>query len=119
MRPFSAFSKRNRDQTSAIVVAGRAARSGEPAEVRFHIEMETEKYVRQGMAPAEPAVARSGIFGPVEKHKEETRDARGLMWIEELIQDVRYSGRAFIKSRALPRLPSSLARASAPARSSA
>ena len=29
----------------------------------------------------------------MEKHKEETRDARGLMWIEELIQDVRYSGR--------------------------
>ena len=49
---------------SVIVVAGRAARSGANAEVRFHIEMETEKYVRQGMAPAELAVARSGTLVP-------------------------------------------------------
>jgi predicted permease len=68
------------------------------AEVRFHIEMETEKYVRQGMTPA--AARRHALrnFGPMEKHKEETRDARGLMSIDELIQDVRYSVRAFTKS---------------------
>ena len=68
------------------------------AEVRFHIEMETEKYMRQGMTPAEARRRAFSNFGPVEKHKEETRDARGLMWLEELIQDVRYSGRTFIKS---------------------
>ena len=68
------------------------------AEVRFHIEMETEKYVRQGMTPAEARRTAFRNFGPVEKHKEETRDARGLMWLDELIQDGRYSMRAFIKS---------------------
>ena len=68
------------------------------AEVRFHIEMEAEKYVRQGMTPAEARRNAFRNFGPVEKHKEETRDARGLMWLDALIQDARYSVRAFVKS---------------------
>jgi putative ABC transport system permease protein len=34
----------------------------------------------------------------MEKHKEETREARGLMWVDELLQDLRYAGRAFTKS---------------------
>ena len=68
------------------------------AEVRFHIEMETEKYVGEGVAPAEARRRALRNFGPMEKHKEETRDARGLMWVEELIQDARYSVRSFLKS---------------------
>jgi predicted permease len=68
------------------------------AEVRFHIEMETEQYVRQGITPAEARQRAFRNFGPMEKHKEETRDARGLMWLEELIQDARYSMRSFMKS---------------------
>ena len=68
------------------------------AEVRFHIEMEAEKYVRQGMTPADARRHAFRNFGPMEKHKEETRDARGLMWIDEVIQDLRYSLRAFAKS---------------------
>ena len=69
------------------------------AEVRFHIDMETEKYVRQGMTPAE--ARRAGPcrnFGPMEKHKAETREARGTMWVDELAQDVRYSVRTFVKN---------------------
>ncbi len=68
------------------------------AEVRFHIEMETDKYVRQGVAPAEARQRAFRSFGPMEKHKEDTRDARGLMWLEALLQDSRYSVRAFAKS---------------------
>ncbi|MGH9218138.1 MAG: ABC transporter permease, partial [Vicinamibacterales bacterium] len=68
------------------------------AEVRFHIEMEAEKYVRQGMTPAEARRNAFRNFGPVEKHQEETRDARGLMWLDALIQDARYAVRAFVKS---------------------
>src|SRR5688500_5093511 len=57
------------------------------AEVRFHIEMETEKYVRQDMTPADARRKAFRNFGPMEKHKEETREARGLMWVDELLQD--------------------------------
>jgi len=68
------------------------------AEVRFHIEMETEKYVRQGMTPAEARTRAVRNFGPMEKHKAETRQARGTMGFDELAQDVRYSLRTFIKN---------------------
>ena len=34
----------------------------------------------------------------MEKHKAETREARGTMWLDELAQDVRYSVRTFIKN---------------------
>src|SRR5687768_7662825 len=60
--------------------------------------METEKYVRQGMTPADARRKAFRNFGPMEKHKEETREARGLMWVDELLQDMRYSVRAFTKS---------------------
>jgi predicted permease len=68
------------------------------AEVRFHIEMETEHHIRQGMTPAEARRRAFRNFGPMEKHKEETREARGLMWLDELMQDARYAARAFVKS---------------------
>ena len=68
------------------------------AEVRFHLEMETAKYVGQGMTPAEARTRAVRNFGPMEKHKAETREARGTMWFDELTQDVRYSLRTFIKN---------------------
>ena len=68
------------------------------AEVRFHIDMETEKNVRLGMSPEEARLKALRSFGPMERHKEETRDARGISWLETLLADVRYSARTFIKS---------------------
>jgi predicted permease len=70
---------------------------GMNAEVRFHIEMETESNIRLGMSPQEARTKALRNFGPMEKHKEETRDARGSMWLDALIQDVRYCLRAFLK----------------------
>ena len=68
------------------------------AEVRFHIEMETEKNIRLGMSPDDARRSALRSFGPMEKHKEETRDARGTMGVEALAQDLRYCIRAFIKN---------------------
>ena len=33
----------------------------------------------------------------MEKHKEETRDARGVSWLETLVADMRYGARALAK----------------------
>jgi putative ABC transport system permease protein len=66
-------------------------------EMRFHIEMETEKNIRLGMSPDEARVKALRSFGPMEKHKEETRDARGVSWLETLMADLRYGGRALVK----------------------
>ena len=62
-------------------------------EVRFHVEQQTEEFVRQGM-PREGAekMARRR-FGNVTLHKEECRDARKLAWLEGMGQDLRQGAR--------------------------
>ncbi len=67
------------------------------AEVRFHIDMETEKNMRLGMSPEEARRNALRSFGPMEKHKEETREARGVSWLETFVADLRYGGRALFK----------------------
>src|SRR5687767_2961604 len=67
------------------------------AEVRFHIEMETEKNIKLGMSPHDARTRALRSFGPMEKHKEETRDARGVSWLETLAADLRYGARALFK----------------------
>src|SRR6187431_890526 len=70
---------------------------GLTSEVRFHIEMETEKNIKLGMSPADARLKALRSFGPMEKHKEETRDARGIGWLETLVADLRYGARALLK----------------------
>jgi putative ABC transport system permease protein len=67
------------------------------AEVRFHVEMETEKNIKLGMSPADARVKALRSFGPMEKHKEETREARGVSALETLTADLRYGARALFK----------------------
>lgn len=62
-------------------------------EVRFHIERETEKYIRAGMSPDEARRQAHIAFGGVERMKEDVRDARGVSWIETILQDLRYAAR--------------------------
>ena len=62
-------------------------------ELRFHIERETEKYVREGMPPAEAERKARIAFGGVERFKEDARAARGIAVIETIAQDLRYGMR--------------------------
>ena len=66
-------------------------------EVRFHIEMETEKNITLGMSRDDARRTALRSFGPMEKHKEETRDARGVSWFENLVVDLRYGLRSMLK----------------------
>ena len=68
------------------------------AELRFHIDMEAEKYVRAGMTPEAARTEALKRFGPMERLKDETRDARGVSWIEHLAQDLKYAARTLLKS---------------------
>ena len=67
------------------------------AEVRFHVDMETEKNIKLGMSPEDARLKALRSFGPMEKHKEDTRDARGVSAIETLGADLRYGARALFK----------------------
>jgi putative ABC transport system permease protein len=66
-------------------------------ELRYHIKQQTEQNIRLGMSPEEARYAAQKAFGGVEQAKERSRDARGVRWIEELWQDLRYGARMLMK----------------------
>ena len=67
------------------------------AELRFHMEKETEKHVQAGMAPDEANRQARASFGALEGIKDDTRDARGLVALENMAQDLRYAARGLVK----------------------
>src|SRR5215218_6542139 len=69
-------------------------------ELRFHIEKEIEQNLARGMSPDEARRAALVEFGGAERIREECRDARGVRWLEDLLQDLRYACRVLWKSPA-------------------
>jgi putative ABC transport system permease protein len=67
-------------------------------ELRYHLEQQIEQNIRLGMNPEEARYAALKAFGGVEQAKERSRDARGVRWLEELWQDLRYGARMLAKN---------------------
>jgi predicted permease len=59
-------------------------------ELRFHLEKQIEQNIARGMSAEEARDAALRTFGNVETIKDECRDALGVRFISELMQDVRY-----------------------------
>ncbi|HEX7051175.1 MAG TPA: ABC transporter permease [Longimicrobiales bacterium] len=77
-----------------LLFARGAAEARMDEEFRFHIEMETERLVREaGLDPAEARRRALVAFGGVERHRAAMRDGRGLRWLAELWQDARLTFR--------------------------
>jgi hypothetical protein len=71
------------------------------AEMQHHVAMEADDLMRtQGLEPDEARRRALVAFGGVERYKEAHRDARGVRWIGELVQDVRYAVRSLIRAPA-------------------
>ena len=66
-------------------------------ELRFHLEMETEKNLRAGMRPEEARRQARIAFGGTDKHKEGVRDARGFGWIPGVSLDFKLGLRMLVK----------------------
>ncbi len=63
-------------------------------EFGLHLELETEKLIREsGLAPEEARRRALVSFGGVEKHKEALRDGRGLAWLGSFSLDLRLAVR--------------------------
>lgn len=60
-------------------------------ELRYHVERQITENVAAGMDPGAARTAALRTFGGVEFQKEQVRDTRGLRWLEEAIQDLRYA----------------------------
>src|SRR5258706_7017132 len=67
-------------------------------ELRFHFEKQVSKLVQSGLTPAEAQRRARLEFGGMEQLKEEHRDARGVSFIETLLQDIRYGLRILART---------------------
>jgi hypothetical protein len=62
-------------------------------ELRFHLEQRAADNMAAGMSPEEARYAAQRQFGHLDGIKETCRDQRGLRWLEDLVQDIRYGTR--------------------------
>ena len=67
-------------------------------ELRFHLEKEVEQNLARGMNSEEARYAALRSFGGVERAKEESRDVRGVRFLEELWHDLRYAVRMLLRN---------------------
>jgi putative ABC transport system permease protein len=71
-------------------------------EMRFHVEMETERLIKDHGLPLDEARRRALVsFGGVDKFKEAGHDVYGLRWLDALLLDSRFSLRMLLKHRGL------------------
>ena len=67
-------------------------------ELRFHLEKLIEEKVAKGMPAEEARYAALRELGAVEQIKEECRDMRRVSYLEDFLQDVRYSLRMLARN---------------------
>src|SRR5262245_33294080 len=67
-------------------------------EMREHLDHLTAENIARGMTPDAARDAARREFGPVTQLTEESRDARGVMWIVNGWQDVRYGVRLMARA---------------------
>ncbi len=67
-------------------------------EVRFHIEARAEDLARTGLSPAEAMRQARMEFGTVDAIKDDCRQSRGVRWLDEISNDLRYALRLMAKT---------------------
>ena len=67
-------------------------------ELRFHFESQVADKTRSGISEIEARRLTRLEFGGMEQIKEDCRESRGTLWLESIVQDVRYGLRQLGKS---------------------
>ena len=70
-------------------------------EIRFHIELETEKNRRLGMSADDARRVAVAHFGGVQRVREEHHDVRRPHWIEDFVGDARFAVRSLRRTPGL------------------
>ena len=60
-------------------------------EIQSHIEIETERLISEGKDPEEARTAAIRTFGNVSLAKERFFESKRTIWLDHLLQDVRYT----------------------------
>jgi len=63
-------------------------------EIQFHIEMRADELEQSGLSRSDALAQASREFGHATRAREEARAAWQFRWIEDLVGDLRYAGRA-------------------------
>src|SRR5947209_911780 len=81
--------------TSLGALVGRRRQEREMnEELRFHLDMETQRNIDSGLDAAEARRRAIRDFGGVERHKDDVRDERGAGWFYEGWSDIRFATRS-------------------------
>ena len=67
-------------------------------ELQFHLERESQAHAANGVSPAEARTRAMARFGSVTVAADECRDARGTALLENVVRDIRYACRSFLRS---------------------
>lgn len=70
-------------------------------EIAEHIALQTEANLRSGLPPVEARRQAMLKFGGVEAMKDDFRAERGMLLIENLLQDVRFAFRSLLRTTGL------------------
>src|SRR5205085_2231677 len=70
------------------------------AELRFHLDQLVEENISSGMPPDEARRAAQRMIGGLAQYTDECRDMRRVNFLEDLVQDLRYTLRSLAKSPA-------------------
>ena len=80
------------------LLAPRAAESRIDDEIRFHIDMETQRLVREQQLDHDEARRRAlATFGGVQQHRQTLREGRGTGWFSGASLDLKLGFRMLVK----------------------
>src|SRR5258708_20544180 len=74
-------------------------------ELQGHLQMAVSERIERGESVTEAAQSARREFGNVDLVQQVTRDQWGWLWLEELLQDLRYRARILRKNPRLPPAP--------------
>src|SRR5687767_3005210 len=81
-----------------LLATSRSAEQRMSEEFQFHIDMETDRLVREtGLSRDEARRKALVAFGGTEKYKEELRTGRGIDWLKGLSLDLKLGMRMLVK----------------------
>jgi predicted permease len=69
------------------------------AEIAAHIELATQENIQSGLTPLEARRQALVRFGGIDLAKDQQREARGIMKLDILLQDLRYTVRSLSRDR--------------------
>jgi len=80
------------------LLANNRAEADLTREVASHLTLIADEFERRGMSPEEARLAARRAYGSVEQAKQAHRDERAPLWVQHILQDLRYAVRTLSRA---------------------